>query len=208
MKPCAIIPARGGSKGIPRKNLQMINGKSLLRRAVETCLRADVEVLVSTDDDEIGKEAMRSGATVRRRPKNLAVDEAHSWPVLQDAAEHSTDAKILLWVQCTAPLMTPLDIRACLDELPGCDVAVAVCPSTAFLLNHRGEPVNVTFPIQRRQDCGHQYAIAGSVWAFRRSHLKAAHPYDGKVGIVASENPMRLEIDTKHDLDVARAICL
>lgn len=88
MKVIAIIPARGGSKGIPRKNLAVINGKPLLAHSIEHALSADTveRVLVSSEDEEILETARRWGAeTPFIRPRELAGDHVLDWPVFEHA---------------------------------------------------------------------------------------------------------------------------
>ena len=87
----AIILARGGSKGIPRKNLQRVGGTTLVARAIETALAATDRVVVSTDDAEIASEAESYGAVIHHRSAELATDTAEAWPAIQDAASTFPD---------------------------------------------------------------------------------------------------------------------
>ena len=87
MTTIAIIPARGGSKGVPRKNLQTINGETLVARAIRTTMAARLvdAVYVSTEDAEIKAESLRCGANVITRPDALARDESLTDDVIVDA---------------------------------------------------------------------------------------------------------------------------
>ena len=89
MKIIAIIPARGGSKGIPRKNVRLMNNRPLIAYAIRTALRTEMitDVLVSTDDDEIADISAMYGAKVIPRPSHLAGDDVTLDPVIHHAVE-------------------------------------------------------------------------------------------------------------------------
>ncbi len=107
MKPIAIIPARGGSKRIPRKNIQMVDGIPMVARAVLTAIQSEIfsSVIVSTDDEEISEISQRFGALVPRlRSKELSDDFANTYDVMADAL--STDwlgASIPEYICCIYP---------------------------------------------------------------------------------------------------------
>lgn len=113
----AIVPARGGSKGIPRKNLATVCGVPLVGRAVAAAREAGCDVVVSTDDDEIAEAGRAAGATaVLVRPAELATDQAGTLGVLQHAVRafeglrgHAISAVMTL--QPTSPLRTGEDVR-------------------------------------------------------------------------------------------------
>ncbi|AUH41022.1 acylneuraminate cytidylyltransferase [Streptomyces sp. CMB-StM0423] len=138
----AVIPARGGSKGVPGKNLARVGGVPLVARAVRQCLAARLvtDVVVSTDDDTIASVAREAGAEVVRRPAEIAGDTASSEAAVLHALDSheercgATMAAVLL-VQCTSPFLTGEDIdgvtRAVLDE--GADSALTVAPFHGFI---------------------------------------------------------------------------
>ena len=133
---CAVVPARGGSKGIPRKNLYKINGVTLVELAIklaEACARVDT-VYVSTDDPEIHAIAATNGcATPSLRPVKLSTDAARTIDVIRHLVEtgvlDSNDCIMLL--QPTTPLRTRVDINAVCDLLESrwqeADAVVSVC---------------------------------------------------------------------------------
>ncbi|WP_433546040.1 cytidylyltransferase domain-containing protein [Streptomyces sp. CA-294286] len=141
----AVIPARGGSKGVPGKNLAPVGGVPLVVRAVRACLAAGhvTEVVVSTDDDAIAAAALAAGAEVVVRPGSLAGDTASS----EAAVLHALDALdvradepgTVLLVQCTSPFVTGEDVdgvaRAVLD---GADTAVTVAAFHGFVWREEG----------------------------------------------------------------------
>ena len=210
-----IIPARGGSQGIPRKNLQEIGGKSLIARAVETCLTAELAgpVFVSTDDAEIAAAAFAAGAHVIHRPAELATCDATTDSVLIHAAG-LLGSDVLCLVQCTCPTMTPDEIDGTIRALNrGCSpLAIAVTDDDVVLLERSTEDVtsgigfDLQDPVTLRQDRRTRYAILGSVWAMDREALLAR-------GRTYCENPAlhvvdrrRLDIDTPDDLQLARLV--
>ena len=95
MSTLAVIPVRGGSKGIPRKNLQDVGGKPLVVWTIEQALAAvhDVRVIVSTEDAEIADVARAAGAEVIDRPAELAQDTTATEPVILHAMDNLTDRK-------------------------------------------------------------------------------------------------------------------
>lgn len=133
----AVIPARGGSKGVPRKNIRPVCGKPLIGYTIETALEASENlhsVIVSTDDPETAEIAEQFGAEVPfLRPKHLADDHTPTVPVLQHAVkfvEDRDDIKIdwALLLQPTDPFRLPQDIRATIDIAltEECDSVISV----------------------------------------------------------------------------------
>jgi CMP-N-acetylneuraminic acid synthetase len=137
MQVLAIVPARGGSKGVPRKNLRLLAGKPLVVHAVETGLAARLvsRVVCSTDDPEIADVARAAGAEVPfLRPAELAADGSEDWPVFKHAldwlAEHDNwQPDLVVNLRPTSPMRTPSHvddaIRLLLDT--GADSVKAVC---------------------------------------------------------------------------------
>lgn len=214
MNTVAVIPARGGSKGLPRKNIRPLRGKPLLAYMIEAakCARLVDRVIVSTDDDAIAAVARRWGAEVMERPTELSGDAAssesallHALEQLEANGEYLPD--LLLLLQCTSPFTTPEDIdgtvRALVDG--GADSALAVTPffyflwgesqAGAFGINHNGGPR------QRRQELPPQYLEAGSVYAMRvPAFLAEKTRFCGRSALYVIEEACRcLEIDDAAD---------
>lgn len=124
-KVLAVIPARGGSKGIPNKNIININNKPLINFSIETALKSKFidDLVVSTDSIKIAKIAEKAGAKVPfLRPKKLATDKAISLPVILHALEfmeisNSINYDIIIMLQPTTPLRETNDIDQCLSIL-------------------------------------------------------------------------------------------
>lgn len=132
----AIIPARGGSKRIPRKNIRPFLGKPIIARSIEAALVSECfsRVIVSTDDDEIAEVARSFGAeTPFRRPAELASDHAATLPVVAHAVdwliEHGCTPEAVCCIYPTAPLLRPSDIREGHELLrsTGADYVITCC---------------------------------------------------------------------------------
>ncbi|MFG2227811.1 cytidylyltransferase domain-containing protein [Streptomyces sp. NPDC048644] len=138
----AVIPARGGSKGVPAKNLAAVGGVPLVARAVRACRAARLvtDVVVSTDDSAIEAAARGAGAVVVRRPGEIAGDTATSEAAVLHAmdayeAEHGTRIDTVLLVQCTSPFLTGDDIDGVAAAIveQGADSALTVAPFHGFV---------------------------------------------------------------------------
>jgi N-acylneuraminate cytidylyltransferase len=123
MKLC-VIPARGGSKRIPRKNIKKFNGKPMIAHSIEAALQSGCfdKVIVSTDDEEIAEVAKAYGAEVPfMRPAELANDYAGTLPVIKHAVEwfeeHSTRPGHICCLYATAPFVQPQAIRQAYEQL-------------------------------------------------------------------------------------------
>ena len=215
----AVIPARGGSKGVPGKNLRRVGGRPLVARAVLACRAAERidEVVVSTDDDAIAAVAVAAGARVIRRPDHLAGDTASSESALLHALEAraADDPDVLLLVQCTSPFLDPADLDAGVDLVASgaADSAFAAVETYEFLwrrsddgrtavgLNHEA----ASRP--RRQDREPDWRETGGFYVldvpgFRRSR----HRFFGRTAVVPVAEAGALEIDTPAELAVAEAL--
>lgn len=114
MKPVALIPARGGSKGIPRKNLMNFAGLPLMAWSIKQAIAAGLPPFVSTEDEEIARCAVEFGATPITRPRELAQDRSDMAGVLRHAISQVPGDTIVL-LQPTNPLRTPDDIKMALS---------------------------------------------------------------------------------------------
>lgn len=132
MKTLALIPARGGSKGIPRKNINMIAGKPLIAWTIEAALASTLldGVVVSTDNAEIAEVALRYGAQVPfLRPAELARDETPGVEPVLHALQQLPDYDAVLLLQPTSPLRSSADIDACLALARGREAVSVVSVS-------------------------------------------------------------------------------
>ncbi len=216
----AVVPARGGSKGIPAKNLQVVGGHPLVARAVIAAHRSSRvgRVFVSTDDERIGEAASAAGAEVVARPAALGSDEATSESALLHALDDLTgrgvpEPDVLVMLQCTSPFITPSDIDGTIAALDrdGADSAFTVTPSHAFLWRSGpGGAVAANHDATtrlRRQDRESEYLETGGVYAMRTPGFRAArHRFFGRMAFHEVPRLRALEIDEPADLVLARAL--
>jgi len=210
-----VIPARGGSKRFPGKNLAEINGQTLLARAINTVQAAGVrDVIVSTDCQEIGAEAYRCGARVSQRPEHLAGDDVETWDVLRhvvnrwDIDPDKSGRQVVALVQCTAPLMTASDVSRCVVRAAQLPRSLVVCCQrfTGAVIDQFGRPLTFTPRTTLGQQRGSQWQIAGSVWAFTTGRLWDQRQYEGHVQPVPADDNRHCDIDHRHDLEAAVAM--
>ncbi|MET8598235.1 NTP transferase domain-containing protein [Streptomyces althioticus] len=143
----AVIPARGGSKGVPAKNLAPVGGVPLVARAVRECRAARhvTDVVVSTDDAAIAETARQAGAEVVLRPADLAGDTATSEAAVLHALDahealHGARVDVVLLVQCTSPFLTREDVDGVAAAVAhgDADTAVTVAPFHGFVWRETG----------------------------------------------------------------------
>jgi CMP-N-acetylneuraminic acid synthetase len=228
MRVLGLIPARGGSKGVPRKNVRLLCGKPLLQYTAEAALMAKrlARVVLSTDDEEIAAVGRRCGLEVPfRRPGHLAEDTTPMLPVVQQAVRwmeaegHFFDAICLL--QPTNPLRRAGDIDACIEllEAGGADAVVTVLPVPEEYNPHwvyfQGEDGSLRlstgerWPISRRQDLPPAFHREGSVYVTRRNVLMEGDSLYGRrlVGYCLSAE-RSVNIDSVEDWERAEKLLL
>ncbi|MGW3388180.1 cytidylyltransferase domain-containing protein [Streptomyces cinereoruber] len=216
----AVIPARGGSKGVPAKNLAPVAGVPLVGRAVHACLgaRPVTHVVVSTDDPAIAAAARAAGAEAVHRPAEIAGDTATSEAAVLHAldafeATHGRTADVVLLVQCTSPFLTPAEIAETADRVltGAADTAFTAAPSHGFLWRETAdgaEGVNHDKAHRpRRQDREPEYLETGAVYAMAAPGFRThRHRFFGRTALVATDPARVLEIDDPHDLARAKAL--
>jgi YrbI family 3-deoxy-D-manno-octulosonate 8-phosphate phosphatase len=211
----AIIPARGGSKGIIDKNLQSVHGVPLVVRAIRSCLDAVSidQVFVTTDSERIASIAESHGARVIRRPNDLASDESSSEDALLHALRDIPDATTVAFVQCTSPFIDPRDIdRAVALVADGSfDSVFSGLPDHSFRWEETADgwhPVGHDMAERpRRQDLPPRVIETGAFYVFTSDGFQAAGSrFHGRVGVVAVSPGHAIEIDTADDLQIAREL--
>ena len=221
-----VIPARGGSKSVPRKNLALLNAKPMVYYTIEAAQQSKLltHFVVSSEDVEIIKVAQSFGAPAPFiRPAELATDEAPSLPVVQHAVREverregiTFDYVVLL--QATSPLRTGADIDAALEKLiaTGADSVVSVVrvahhhpARMRFIENDLlvQLPMGEQKEMQRRQDLPPVYIRNGAIFATRRSVVMDQNSMLGKVSrpYVMPES-RSANVDTKFDFLVVEVM--
>ena len=223
----AVIPARGGSKGVPRKNIRPVCGKPLIAYTIETALAAKGlfrRILVSTDDDEIAKVARHHGAEVPfLRPAELANDKAPMIPVIQHAIRYvendeNTRVDWVCLLQPTEPFRTVQDIEQAmtLAQAGGCDSVISVVQvfsvhpilmkriDAGHLLPYCIEEKEGT----RRQDYSPDaYMRNGAIYLSRRDVLMERHSLWGDVIHPYVMSPERsVGVDSELDLKLVELL--
>ena len=221
----ALIPARGGSKGVPRKNVRTLAGKPLIAYAIETALastRID-RVIVSADDEEIAEVARRHGAEVPfMRPWALATDDSPEWLTWQhairtlQAMDSGDELEVFVCIPTTSPLRKVEDIDACIEALleSDADLVLTVKPAernpyfNMVVLNDEGyASLAITPPdgtISRRQDAPAVYDMTTVAYAARPEFiLNASSMFEGRLKAVVVPAERALDIDTELDFRLA-----
>lgn len=223
MRILCVIPVRGGSKGIPGKNMRAIAGKPLLVWSVEQALAAEhpMDVVVSTDSQELAAVALEAGALVPfLRPSELAQDTSPTEPSVIHAIQQMTamgkrpDAVMLL--QATSPIRHEGTIDRAISQFidDGLDSLVGTVAQTPFLWR-TGETALPHYEVgarPRRQDLAPEdmfYRETGSLYLTKTEiYLEAQNRIGGKVGVFVMDEDEGVDIDTPTDFLIAEQILL
>lgn len=221
-----VIPARGGSKGVPRKNLIEVGGRTLLDRAVTALRGSGVvdRVVVSTDDAEIAQEARRAGAEVPfMRPAELARDDVSIMPVIEHAigefeAFAGETVNVLVFTEPTVPFRTARHVAEAVERYRagGCRSVISVCPlerkphnifvkTASRTLAPFIEKPKVNFV--QRQDMAHLCRLSSGVYVLGRDDFMAAKALIVEpVGYTEMTGPESVNIDEEIDVLIAEAV--
>ncbi len=215
-----IIPARGGSKGVPGKNIRPLAGKPLIQHSVEQAKAAKqvMQVYVSTDDRDIARFAVEAGAEVIQRPANLAADTSGSEVALQHALEvtalQGKHYDYWVFLQCTSPFRHEADIDQAIDTLiaHNADSLLSVVDSHRFLWTQSDtdEIASVNYDYKqrpRRQDMPLQYQENGSIYIYKPWVLtEYNNRLGGKIALYVMQPDSAVDIDTLWDFRLAEAL--
>jgi len=226
----AVIPARGGSKGVPGKNLKRVGGVSLVARAVASALASRLidRVIVSTDDAGIAAAAEAAGAETMSRSVVLSGDTASSESVLLDVLDRldrvdevneqpseqsSEQPDVLVFLQATSPFIDPDDLDSAIARVleGGEDVVFSAVETYAFLWKQGDDGatgVNHDHSFRpRRQDREPHFQETGAFYVMNAPGFRAAEfRFFGTVGIAHVDPRSSIEIDTVDELEMANAI--
>lgn len=215
----AVIPARGGSRGVPRKNLAPLAGRPLIAWTIEQVLATDgLDCYVSTEDAEIADVARRHGAHVIERPEDLAQDTTASEPVIEHAIGVITAATgrpdRVMFLQATSPIRLPGTLARALREFDegGVDSLVGVVPEPIFIWQKEPQ-VRALYPYEqrpRRQDMTPEqlrYRETGSLYLTRTDVYETMHNrLGGTIGLFVMDPDEGIDIDTARDFALTEAL--
>lgn len=219
----AVIPARGGSKRIPRKNIKIFNGLPVIAHAIKAAKESGVfsEVFVSTEDEEIAEVAESFGATIPwMRPKELSLDHSTTISVMQDAVVRLKSSLIDLEYVCCIYPVTPLlqsrFIRQGLEVIQGdhWDYAISASragtPPERFFSLDTANRVAMHFPeneVTRTQDFLPSYYDAGQFYFGRSSSWELGLGiFSSRSTIIEIPHELSVDIDTLDDWDYAERL--
>ncbi len=218
----AIIPARGGSTGIPRKNIVPVAGKPLVAWSIEAALGARLvdEVAVSTDSEEIAAVSRKHGARVVKRPAELATDQASSEVALLHAIdqlerEEGRPIELVVFLQATSPVREASDVDGAIQRLldSNADSCFSACPEH-FTGRWRVSPDGCLKPVNfipekrpRRQEYPIEYLENGNIYVFTPRLLReTGSRLGGKIVMYPMNALDFIQIDCVDDLAVAEDI--
>lgn len=215
----AIILARGGSKGIPRKNVRLLGDKPLIAHSILDAKESKYtdKVFVSTDDREIAEVSQQYGAEIIDRPNQLAGDSASSESALIHALfeieQTDVTPDLIVFLQCTSPIRTGTDIDQAIAKLKAdnADSLLSVSPSHRFLweeVDGVAKSINYDYRHRpRRQDMQQQYVENGSIYIFKPWVLKElGNRLGGKISLFAMSEAASWEIDSPLDFEIAESL--
>jgi N-acylneuraminate cytidylyltransferase len=217
----AIIPARGGSKGVPGKNMRRVGGRSLVERAIDACRTARLinAVYVSTDDAEIASTAEAAGAKVIMRPAELSGDTASSESALLHALDQlimvNEGPEVVVFVQCTSPFIAPDDLDRGIEMVihDHADSVFSAVATFDFLWRTSGGfglviGQNHDPAVRpRRQDRDPDFRETGAFYVMSAGGFRAArHRFFGRTAAVQVPELTAVDIDHLDDLILAGAV--
>ena len=207
----SVILARGGSKGIPGKNIIDLNGKPLLYYSMRASMDSNInKTFVSTDDIDISNVALSYGVSVIDRPDALATDTAQS----EDALVHfanKVDFDILVFIQPTSPMIKSEDINKGIKMLDSYDsIFSGYKEEWTSKWSNDMKPINWDGKNRpRRQDAEDVYVENGAFYiTTRKQLLDSKLRYSGKIGVVEMPFSRSFQIDTMEDLELIRKLIL
>ena len=220
----AIIPARGGSKSIPRKNIIDVAGKPLIAWTIEAALKSrDItRVIVSSDDEEILAVSKKYGAEPIKRPSELAADNSTSEPVILHALDYLLEKEkyspeLVVYLQPTSPLRTAEDIDRAfshfMEQKAEALISVYEIDKSflkSFLIDEKGFLKGVSnneFPFMNRQTLPGVYMPNGAIYIVRAKNFKKSRKFfEKKTAPFIMAKERSVDLDDKEDLELIRRL--
>jgi len=212
MKTISLILARGGSKGIPSKNIVDLNDRPLISYSIEASLQSNVdETWVSTDSSDISSVSKKYGATVVDRPSEISTDTSPSEEALLHFA-HDIDFDIMVFIQASSPLIQSEDINKGLKMMNEYDSVFTVhrehwLPRWTFECKPTGWGMDNWPKRPMRQEVSERYVENGAFYITTKENLlKSKLRYSGNIGAVELPLERSFGVDTYEDLNLIKKI--
>ncbi len=210
----AIIPARGGSKGLPGKNIAPLGGKPLIAWTIKAALAAKyvTDCIVTSDDDEILHIATESGSDILKRPAKLATDQSSSESAITHALlemqKQGKEYDYMILLQPTSPFRDQKDINAAFTQMIDKNATAAISVNEtdnkilkAFKENDTGHIEGIggnDYPFMRRQDLPRTYMSNGAIYI-----IKVDEFLKNKKLITNNTVAYKMSAEKSHDIDTA-----
>lgn len=217
----AIIPARGGSKGLPCKNIRLLNGKPMIAYTIEAALKSKyiTDIIISTDDEDIYDIALKYGAKdTFLRPKHLASDKSlaidnyiYTIARLEDEFNYKVDCFVVL--QPTSPLRTTADIDGAIELFheKKADSIISYCEEAHPVAWHKYigedgklEDVFDNNLLKNRQDIRSSFYPNGAVYVFNTELIRGGQYYSSETYPYIMPRERSVDIDTLEDFEYSR----
>lgn len=208
----ALIPARGGSKGIPKKNIKLFNGEPLVNHSIKYAKNCNLidEIYVSTDDEEISLVSSKAGASVIKRPINISGDNATTESAIKHTLKSlSKKPDIIVLLQPTSPYRPKDSLKEALNKFidNDYDSLLSITPTHRFIWSiDKKNNLKASYDFlkrPRRQDLKRSeinFIENGSLYIFKyESFLLSENRLGGKIGYVEFDEEFSHEIDTYYD---------
>ena len=210
-----IIPARGGSKGIPRKNLKTVNGISLIERSLRVALKSKVDqIIVSTDDKEISDVAIKYGATVHNRSLENSGDSASTESVILEVIDkyesNWPSGSVVGFIQATSPFVSTKTINECFNLAELGYSSFSAKNFHGFVWEKIGKWTPVNHPLEnrpRRQELNEKVVETGAIYCFPLQQFKEKkYRFCSEPKPVLVDNITGIEIDEISELELANLL--
>lgn len=207
-----LIPLRGGSKGIPKKNIYIINKLPLFAYVAKSAIETGCSTYISTEDNEIKNQCHKLFQKIKivDRPKKLALDNSSTEEVIEHFIEENQQFKHIILLQATSPLTTTIDINKAINLYikNRFRALVSVVKEHSFYWDKEGQPINYDpFNRPRRQDWDGAYKENGAIYIFSAEHFsKTKCRADYQCTLFEMDSKTTIEIDSKNDLELIEYI--
>ena len=216
MKTLGIIPARGGSKGIPKKNIKLLNGKPVIAYTLEAALSSTIDrVVVSTDCQEIAQVAKQFGVEVIIRPSELAKDSTPTLPVLQHIVNNINETfDAVVTLQPTSPLRVAKHINEAIelfknDDMADSLVSVIEVPHNYMpekLMDIKGKYLVGNSEAKRRQEINRAYARNGAAIYITKASRLDKYIFGGNILPYFMSKINSIDVDDLEDWEIVNRI--